>query len=208
LNILFCVEFYYPSLGGAQEVVRHLAERLARRGHSVTVATSRIETRDFDAHNGVRIVEFAISGNQVRGFQGDTGAYREFLLAGDFEVVFFYAAQQWTFDAAWPVMALIQSRKVLVPCGYSSLFEPAYGAYFAALPAILREMSAVVYHAADYRDVRFGEANGIKHAALIPNGADMDEFGVAPSPGFRCDLSIPASALLFLTVGTIPGRFR
>ena len=205
MKILFCVEFYYPSLGGAQEVVRHLAERFARRGHSVTVATTRLASRGFDAHNGVRIVEFAVSGNQVRGIQGDAEAYREFLLAGDFDAVLFYAAQQWTFDAAWPIMASIRAHRVLVPCGYSGLFEPSYNAYFAALPAILREMSAVVYHAADYRDVRFGEANRIEHCALIPNGADRDEFAVAPTPDFRRDLSIPASALLFLTVGTMTG---
>lgn len=205
LNILFCVEFYYPSLGGAQEVVRHLAERLVRRGHAVTVATSRISSRGFDAHNGVRIVEFAVSGNQVRGFQGDSDAYREFLLAGDFDVVLFYAAQQWTFDAAWPVMAFIRACKVLVPCGYSGLFEPSYSAYFNALPAVLREMSAVVYHAAQYRDVRFGEVNEIENATLIPNGADLDEFSIAPSSDFRLGLPIPPSALLLLTVGTMTG---
>lgn len=38
MKILFCVEFYYPSMGGAQEVVRQLAERMAAYGHEVCVA--------------------------------------------------------------------------------------------------------------------------------------------------------------------------
>jgi len=158
VNILFCVEFYYPSLGGAQEVVRQLAERLVLRGHSMTVATSRITSRSFDTHKGVRIIEFAISGNQVRGLQGDVQTYRDFLKDSDFDVVLFYAAQQWTFDAAWPVMESISARKVLVPCGYSGLYEPAYKEYFSLLPAVLRQMAAVVYHAENYRDVEFGQA--------------------------------------------------
>ncbi|MES2364322.1 MAG: glycosyltransferase family 4 protein [Pseudomonadota bacterium] len=205
MNILFCVEFYYPSLGGAQEVVRQLAERLASRGHTVTVATSQITSRSFDMHKGVCIIEFAISGNQVRGLQGDVETYHAFLKNSDFDVVLFYAAQQWTFDAAWPVMESISARKVLVPCGYSGLFEPAYKEYFSLLPAILRQMAAVIYHAENYRDVAFGQASGIKHGVMISNGADLEEFSVPNSQYFRHELSIPDSALLFLTVGTMTG---
>lgn len=205
MKILFCVEFYFPSLGGAQEVVRHLAERMAQRGHSVSVATSRIASRQFDKFNGVRIVEFAVAGNLVRGLHGNVDAYREFLTNSDFDVVLFYAAQQWTFDAAWPVLESIRAYKVLVPCGYSGLFQPSYSEYFAALPAILRRMAAVVYHAEDYRDVRFGKDSGVDRGVLIPNGADMDEFSVTPSRDFRRGLSISPSALLLLTVGTFTG---
>lgn len=205
MNILFCVEFYYPSLGGAQEVVRQIAERLASRGHSVSVATSRHASRRSNTHKGVRINEFEISGNRVRGLHGDVEAYRDFLKSGDFDVVLFYAAQQWTFDAAWPVMTSIPARKVLVPCGYSGLFEPSYSEYFAALPAILRQMDALVYHAENYRDVEFGRAAGIGHGVMIPNGADIEEFSVPKNNDFRHELAIPESALLFLTVGTLTG---
>lgn len=205
MKILFCVEFYFPSLGGAQEVVRHLAERMVRNGHAVSVATSRIDTRKSDRHSGVRIVEFRISGNMVRGMQGDVRAYQDFLANTDFDVILFYAAQQWTFDAAWPILNRIKARKVLVPCGYSGLFEPAYEEYFAALPEVLRGMDAVVYHAVEYRDVQFGASAGIDHAFKIPNGADLEEFDVPLDSDFRLGLSIPENALLFLTVGTMTG---
>jgi len=39
VNILHTVEFYSPSVGGAQEVVRQISELLVKRGHDVTVAT-------------------------------------------------------------------------------------------------------------------------------------------------------------------------
>jgi hypothetical protein len=94
MKILFCVEFYYPSIGGAQEVVRQIAERMAAKSHDVTVATSKISSRTSLRHQGVKIVEFDVSGNLVRGLRGDVGGYQSFLSKQDFDLVFFYAAQQ------------------------------------------------------------------------------------------------------------------
>jgi glycosyltransferase involved in cell wall biosynthesis len=205
MNILFCVEFYYPSLGGAQEVVRQLAERFAEQGHSVTVATSFITSRQSDEHNRVRIVEFNVSGNRVRGFQGESDRYQAYLANAQFDIILFYAAQQWTFDAAWPVMQLIRARKVLVPCGYSGLFEPAYKDYFEEIKTILLMMDSIIYHASDYRDVQFGRRLGLRTEIFIPNAADETEFSVALDPEFHFKLSIPESAKVLLTVGTMTG---
>ena len=36
MQFLFCCEFYYPSIGGVQEVMRQIAERMVLRGHQVT----------------------------------------------------------------------------------------------------------------------------------------------------------------------------
>ena len=79
MKILHTVEFYYPSVGGAQEVVRQLSEHMVRMGHDVTVATTRLPARERLTHNGVKIVEFAISGNRVRGLEGGVDDYRGFL---------------------------------------------------------------------------------------------------------------------------------
>ncbi len=75
MKILHTVEFYAPSRGGAQEVVRQLSERLAGLGHEVTVATTRLANRDFGSLNGVKIESFDISGNQVHGYRGETDRY-------------------------------------------------------------------------------------------------------------------------------------
>ena len=136
-------------------MVRQLAEHLARHGHEVTVATTAIPERKGEVHNGVHITGFKVSGNQVHGLVGEVGRYCEFLAQTDADIVFFYAAQQWTFDAAWEVLSLIKARKVLVPCGYSGFYLNAYTDYFKALPQVLAKMDAVVYHAQSYRDIDF-----------------------------------------------------
>ena len=63
MKFLFCCEFYYPSVGGVQEVMKQIAERLVARGHEVTVATTALPNRDFTSLNGVQIAQFAVSGN-------------------------------------------------------------------------------------------------------------------------------------------------
>lgn len=205
MNILFCVQFYYPSVGGAQEVVRQVAERMVARGHSVCVATSHIPTRKSTSHNGVTLIEFFVTGNRVQGMRGEIERYQNFLEKSEFDIILFYAGQQWTFDAAWPVMSSINGRKVFVPCGYSGLFTPFYQGYFKEIPSILQKMDAIVYHAEDYRDINFAKTLKITNHALIPNGADYSEFAVTRNPDFRPSLSIDNSAFIMLTVGTITG---
>src|SRR6185369_6972995 len=76
MKILHTVEFYSPSVGGAQEVVRQVSEQLASRGHHVTVATTNMPARRSGMTNGVHIEAFDISGNAVRGFKGETHRYQ------------------------------------------------------------------------------------------------------------------------------------
>jgi glycosyltransferase involved in cell wall biosynthesis len=187
MRILHTVEFYYPSVGGAQEVVRQLSEHMVRMGHDVTVATTKLPNRRSLTHNGVKIVEFEISGNQVRGFEGDVATYKQFLTTRDFDVVMNYAAQQWATDLAFEVIDEVAARKVLVPCGYSALYDPAYARYFDALPAILRRYDATVYLAERYRDIDFAREHGLENIVVIPNGADEREFADLPTVQERAE---------------------
>ena len=205
MKILFCVEFYFPSIGGAQEVVRQLAERMAKRGHTVGIATSKIPSRAETVINNVTIHSFDVSGNFVRGMDGEVHRYREFLYEYDADLLFFYAAQQWTFDAAWKVLHLISAKKVLVPCGYSGLYDAAYTDYFQKIPSVLAAMDAVIYHADSYRDIDFSTLHKLNNAAIIPNGADIDEFDVPLDPKFRSSVGADESTKILLTVGTITG---
>ncbi|MDS7594770.1 glycosyltransferase family 4 protein [Agrobacterium tumefaciens] len=205
MKLLFCVEFYYPSIGGAQEVVRQVAERLAARGHDVTVATSWLQQRSSDIINGVKVVGFNVSGNKVRGLSGDIDAYRDFIRQSDADVLFFYAAQQWTFDAAWETFADVRAKKVFVPCGYSGLYNSAYADYFQKLPAILRRLDAVVYHAESYRDIDFARDHGLTNSIVIPNGAAAEEFSVDLDPEFRSSIGAKQDTQILLTVGSATG---
>ena len=70
MKILHAVESYFPAVGGMQEVVKQLSERMAKNGYDVTVVTRKHEARDFSKKNGVKIIDFNISGNLVNGIIG------------------------------------------------------------------------------------------------------------------------------------------
>ena len=186
--------------------MRHLAVRMVAAGHDVTVATSFLPGRTSDQYRGITIRQFSISGNIVNGMVGEVDAYRRFVTMGDFDVLFVYAAQQWTFDALWEVLTDVRMRKVVVPCGYSGLVVREYDEYFKELPAILRRFDAIVYHSRDYRDYEFGRKHGLEdRAIIIPNGADEIEFAVPADPDFRSRMMISEDALVLLTVGSLNG---
>ncbi|HEY2385122.1 MAG TPA: glycosyltransferase family 4 protein [Terriglobia bacterium] len=204
MKILHTVEFYSPSVGGAQEVVRRISEQLVRRGHEVTVATKHLPERTSTNINGVEVAGFAISGNQTRGYQGATDPYLRFLTGSKFDVMMNYAAQQWATDLAYGVLPEIPCRKVMAPCGFSGLFNPEYRSYFEELPAILRNYDRLIFHSNSGRDVDFARQHGIQSRTLIPNGASSIEFS-SPDPGFRKKYKIPDGQPLLLTVGSHTG---
>lgn len=205
MRLLFCCEFYFPSVGGVQEVMRQIAERLVRRGHDVTVATTRLGNRDFSEHNGVKIVEFGVTGNLVRGMEGELDRYQEFVASFDCDAIMIKAAQQWTFDALWSILDRISARKVLIPCGFSGLYEPTYTGYFEDLPDILRKFNHLIFYAENYRDVDYAREYHIEQFSILANGASEIEFGVAKDPEFRRTHGIPEDSAILLTVGSLTG---
>ncbi len=210
LKILHTVEFYHPSVGGAQEVVKQLSEHMVMLGHDVTVATTKLSNRRKKIINGVKIVEFEVGGNEVRGYTGkDIKKYQEFLIKGKFDVVMNYAAQQWSADLAFEVLDKIKARKVFVPCGYSGLYDLAYQDYFNKMPDILRKYDITVYLSNDYRDIDFAKKHKINNGIVIPNGADEREFEVLPSvdkADFLKIYGIPENNKILLCVSNHTGQ--
>ena len=205
MRLLLCCEFYFPSVGGVQEVMRHIAERLVKRGHDVTVATTRLVERDFTSHNGVKIAEFEVMGNIVRGMEGEVERYSKFVCSFECDAILIKAAQQWTFDALWPELDQIKARKVFIPCGFSGLFEPSYVQYFEVIPNILKKFDHLIFYAEHYRDVDFARRNHIEKFTILANGACEIEFDVDPDPEFRRKNGIPIDSFVLLTVGSRTG---
>lgn len=203
MKLLFCCESYWPHRGGVQEVMRQIAERMAAAGHKVTVATRVHPERKEKTLNGVSIESFSVSGNLVNGIRGEVDRYREFLTGFEGDAILIKAAQQWSFDALWPVLDQIKARKVFVPCGFSSFYEPSFSDYFRQLPDILRKLDHLIFYAEHYRDIDFARANGITSFSIIPNGASEVEFGreTRKDGRLRDELGIPATDLVLLTVG-------
>jgi len=206
MKILHCVEFYHPSVGGAQEGVKQLSERLVKLGHDVTVATTRLATRKVPALHGVNIQEFDIRGNFVRGISGEVERYQNYLKESDFDVIMNYAAQQWTTDATLPLLAEIKAKKVFVPCGFSGLYSPDYREYFESMKGWMKQYDICVFLSNYYRDIDFARANSVEHIKVIPNGAGADEFSEVPNADIRKYLGIPENHCLILHVGSHTGH--
>ena len=202
MKILLTVESYWPSRGGCQEVVRQLARRLAERGHDVTVATSADPARGEGLIDGVRVVGFEISGNDVAGYRGDTQAYVDWVRDLGADVILNYSAQVWPTDLLLPLLPELEARKVLVPCGYSMLRVPRYRDYYARLPALLRGYERLVHLSDVYRDAEFAREHALSHTVVIPNGCGADEFDPIPSIDIRGRLGIAPEAFLVLHVGS------
>ena len=94
---------------------------------------------------------------------------------------------------------------MLVPCEYSGLYNPAYEDYFSELGDVLTKMDAVVYHAREYRELKFSDSLGLTNSVVIPNGADLEEFERPKGSSLRSTFGVKDSALVLLTVGTVTG---
>lgn len=205
MKILHTVEFYQPSVGGMQEVVKQLSERLVKMGHEVTVATTKLSERKEKEMNGVKIAEFDVSGNFMRGMKGEVKKYQEFLVKNNFDVVVNFAAQQWATDASLAVIDKIKAKKVFVPTGFSGLYAPEYREYFEKMKSWMKEYDMNVFLSDDYRDVNFAKENGVERRVLIPNGAGEDEFLSDGGIDIRERLGINKDDFLILHVGSHTG---
>lgn len=205
MKILHCVELYFPSIGGMQEVVRQLSERLVSAGHEVTVATRKLNERKESTHNGVAIIEFDIQGNYAYGMKGEVEAYRKFLLSSRYDIVTFFAAQQWATDIALPILDQIRGKKISVPTGYSGFYMPEFQTYFSQMKSWIFGYDMNIYLSHDYTDIRFAQENGVTHLTVIPNGAGENEFLLSSTLDIRKELNIPKNHFILLHVGTYTG---
>jgi glycosyltransferase involved in cell wall biosynthesis len=203
-RVLLCCEQYYPSVGGVQEVMRQIAERLALRNLEVVVATGIHPQRPDDVMmNGVQVVSFAITGNRVKGMAGPVADYQQFLKDGHFDAVLIKAAQQWTFDAAVDVVDQLSARKVFIPCGFSGLADASYADYFDQMPTWLRQFDALIFYSDTYQDIEFARKHGLSALHLIPNGVDEREFLDAGDQSIRTEIGIAPGDDLLLSVGSM-----
>jgi L-malate glycosyltransferase len=198
-------ELYWPHIGGSGEVVREVSERLAARGHDVTVATSALAERASRERAGVRIVEFPISGNLAGGFRGDVNAYLDFLRSANVELMMNYALQQWTADLALLAAPELRYGKIMTTCGLSGLHMPVFASYFRYLHFHLRHFDRLIFHSARYRDADYAKSHDLTNTTVIPNAVRAEEFTTPPAPGFRARHGIREDSFLVLTVANYTG---
>ncbi len=202
MKIFHCVESYYPSVGGMQEVVKQLSERLVKLGHDVTVLTRVHPERSYTTLNGVKIKPFDVVGNPIVPEAAADKEYVDFLLNTSCDVITFFAAQQWATNLALPILKQIKTKKVSVPTGYSGLYWPQFKTYFENMKTYIHDYDMNVYLSNDYRDINYARENGVKNTVLIPNGAGADEFLPESKIDIRKKLGIPENNFVILLVGS------
>ena len=208
MKILHTVESYLPAINGMVKVVQELSERLAQKGHQLTVATSYHPYRNNLIINQVKINQFRIKGKAVTGYQAEKKElqrYQDFLLQSDFDIITNFAAQQWATDLALPILSRIKAKKVFVPTGFSGLYLPVYKTYFKKMPCWMKKYDMNVFLSNNYRDINFARENGVKKRVLIPNGASAEEFLSAQRIDMRKQLGIPSGHFLILLIGAHTG---
>lgn len=205
MKILHTVEFYHPSSGGMQEVVKQLSEGLVKLGQDVTVATTRLPERKEKIINRVKIIEFKVMGKMVEGLHGEIEKYKEFLINSDFDIITNFAAQQWASDLTFDILDEIKAKKVFVPQGFSGFYFPEYKNYFKNMKSWMKKYDMNVFPSNDYRDINFARKNNIKKIKLIPNGASEEEFLGQNNIDIREKLNIPKNHFLILHVGSHTG---
>ena len=184
-------------------VMQKIAEQLVARGHHVTVATSYTPERTNAIHNGVVIKDFKIQGNRALGFNGDLKAYTDFVLNFKCDAILVKAAQQWTFDALWPVLDNLSVRKIFIPCGFSGLADSRYVKYFEELRPILFKWDHLIFYSDTYQDIQFVRNTGYDKITVLPNGACASEFGAQVNAEFSKALGIKAEDIVLLSVSTL-----
>ncbi|MBI2269450.1 MAG: glycosyltransferase family 4 protein [Bacteroidetes bacterium] len=208
MKILHTVESYHPSVGGMQEVVRQLSERLVKMGHEVTVAAGFHPERMQNICNGVKIEQFKISGNDANGIRGEVKEverYKNFVCDYGFDIVTNFAAQQWATDLLLPVLKELKAKKVFVPTGFSGLYLPRFKNYFELMKARMKDYDMNIFLSDNYRDINFARENGITATTLIPNGAAEEEFLGESTIDIRKRLGIGEKDFLVLHVGSYTG---
>lgn len=205
MKLFHCVESYYPSVGGMQEVVKQLSERLVKLGHDVTVLTRYHSERPFTEFNGVKIITFKINGNPLEITDPEDQRYVDYLLSLQGDVITFFAAQQWATNLALPILNQIKLKKVSVPTGYSGLYWPVFKEYFEKMKTWIQGYDMNVYLSNDYRDINFARQNGVRKCIIIPNGAAADEFLPESKIDVRKELGAKENVFLILHVGSYTG---
>ncbi|MFC6733707.1 glycosyltransferase family 4 protein [Haladaptatus sp. DYSN1] len=88
MNVLFVLEYYPPHLGGIQIVFENVAERLAARGHHVSVVTSKTEgTPAYEYRNGVHVYRSRVFGPLDRYTFAVTGIPKALSLAKEADII-------------------------------------------------------------------------------------------------------------------------
>lgn len=202
MKILHILRTYHPSSGGMHEVVKQISENLAKNGHNITIATTKLPEKSKENFENIKIIEFDISGDFSNGLKGEIDTYQKFLINSEFDIITCFAAQQATADALFPIIDKIKAKKVFVPTGFSAFYITKFKEYFEKMGEWMNKFDMNIFLSNDYRDINFAREKNVHNIRIIPNGASREEFSKEISTDIREKLNIPKNNFLILHVGS------
>ena len=145
MKILICGESFYPEINGVSVVLTNLAKEFLKKNIQVSVATKKIARRKKIKQKNFKLFEFDITGNLVRGIRGEKKKFVNFLKYNKYDYIFFYAAQQWSFDLSLDIIEKLDSKIIFAPCGFSRLNNVFYKNYFRKLSKKLKNLTYLFF---------------------------------------------------------------
>jgi glycosyltransferase involved in cell wall biosynthesis len=201
MRLLFCSEFFYPEIGGVEEHMKIFAEYFKNK-HEIHIATSYNHQRTKNQINKFNIHQFNITGNFVRGYKGNINQYQNFLIDSNFDLIIFYASQQWTFDLSLEVLEKIKSKKIFIPCGFSKLNNFLYKTYFFILKNKLNHFDKIITFSKKYKDYFFCKKYYKKKIYVIYNGARSIKKNKIKNY-IKNKLKLKKNFITFLSIGSL-----
>ena len=199
MKILHTVKSYSPLSGGMYEVVKQISKNLARKGHDVTIASSRCPD-NYNDDIKIELFDFSKSGEEKR--------YQDYLINSDFEIITNFAATQPMTDWALPILDKIKSKKIFVPTSFGGIVSKIHEKYFLQMKTWIKNYDLLIFLSDDYLDINFARENAVpeNRMVIIPNGASKEEFFDKESTlNIRKKLGISKDDFLILHVGSFTG---
>ena len=162
-----------------QHHTKILSEYLSFK-NDITVLTTYDQSRKvINKNKRINIIDFKIKGNLVKGYSGNINEYQNHLLNSNYDIIMFYAAQQWTFDLALPILDKITARIIFIPCGFSKINNLFYKIYYTLiLNNKIKYIDKFVFFSKNTNDYLFLKRK-IKNNSIhvISNGGEKFSFG-------------------------------
>lgn len=180
MRILHTANTYAPLLDGVAEVVRHISQELARRGHEIHVATHAVPSQPaYSILNGVHIHRFTVDGNLARGMAGDLDPYRKFVQSGHWNIMVNHCLQTWSTDALLEDVGTFPWASLLVTHGLTTE-NPLYAAYYRTIPGFIRRYAGWVTVSALSEEAALAKQHDLAAPIVIRNGVDLEEWNTVP----------------------------
>lgn len=157
MKITISVATYWPRLDGVQMVTQYHAEELVKKGHDVTIITSKFENLpDKEIHNGVKIERIEVFNKGYWHF-GNRKAYEERLIkAGQTDdVLVTVCLQSYAADWALGIMDKIKCRKVLYMHGMPDfrLHRQDFVSAYSVCKTIFRNLRWSLFYKSHWKQI-------------------------------------------------------